>query len=142
MDLTIPLEKVTLNIRTAVLFRTSKGYVLEKHLQGYCFPVGGRVKQGESSLEAAKRELFEELGVRIEKLALRAIVENFFDNGDRRVHEICFVYGVDYPEALELGGDLGAYPLEEIEAIDFRPRIVKEVLQAADDTVLHLIYKE
>jgi 8-oxo-dGTP pyrophosphatase MutT (NUDIX family) len=142
MDLTIPLENITLNIRVAVLIRNRGGYILEESKNGYCFPVGGRVKAGETSKEAAKREVFEELGVTVESLKLRGIVESFFGRDGDRVQEICFVYTVSDAEDLELSNEFGVYALDQIESLDLRPHVIKEIIKSDSGTILHLVAKE
>ncbi len=142
MDLTIPLEKITLNIRVAVLIKKEGGYVLEKSNGGYYFLIGGRVKAGETSEEAAKREAFEEIGVSVEGLKLKGIVELFFGPEDKRVQEICFVYTVSNINDIKLAEQFGVYTLEQIESLDFRPQIIKEIMKSDDDYVLHLTTKE
>lgn len=110
MDLTIKLDSETLNIRVAILLKTKNGYIFEKHKNGYLFAIGGRIKLNESSMEAAVRELKEELLMSDEdfniKLKLRVLIENFLEmknseNDYEHVHEICFVY-----EAEEVYGGL------------------------------------
>jgi 8-oxo-dGTP pyrophosphatase MutT (NUDIX family) len=142
MDLTIPLEKVTLNIRVAVLVKKEGGFVLEKSKGGYYFLIGGRVKAGETSEEAAKREAFEEIGVSVEGLKLKGIVELFFGPEDKRVQEICFVYAVSNVNDINLAEEFSVYTLEQIESLDFRPQIMKEIIKSDDDHVLHLTMKE
>ncbi len=96
MDLTIKLDSATLNIRVAVILKNKNGYIFEKHKSGYIFAIGGRVKLGESSLQAAHRELKEELLISDKnyniELKYKAIIENFYTNANEEMHEICFVY--------------------------------------------------
>ncbi len=142
MDLTIPLEDVTLNIRVAVLIKQQGGFVLEKSKGGYYFPVGGRVKAGETSLSAAKREVLEEMGTEVSDLVMRGVIELFFRSEDRRIQEICFVYSAEVDDVLTLGGEFGTYSLEQIETIDFRPKVIKEIMKAKQDSILHLVMDE
>lgn len=142
MDLTIPLEKVTLNIRVAVLVKKEGSFVLEKSKGGYYFLIGGRVKAGETSEEAAKREAFEEIGLSVEGLKLKGIVELFFGPEDRRVQEICFVYSTAPVDELKLTEEFGVYTPSQIESLDFRPQVIKEVIKSEDENVLHLTMKE
>lgn len=139
MDLTIPFGDTTLNVRVAVLVKRGDGLVFEKSKKGYYFPVGGRVKVGENSEEAAKREVFEELGVVIDNLEQRGVVELFFARDGSPVQEICFVYSASVADDLELTEDFTVFTLEEIDNIDFRPKIIKEVMKARSGTILHLI---
>lgn len=142
MDLTIPLEKFTLNIRVAVLIKKDGGFILEKSKGGYYFPIGGRVKAGETSEEAAKREVFEEIGISVDSFILKGIVELFFGSEDKRVQEICFVYSVSDVNNVKLSTEFGVYTLEQIESLDFRPQVIKEIMRLDTDSVLHLTMRE
>jgi len=57
----------------------------------YC-PPGGGVEFGESSEEALRREIREELNTEIEKPRLVGVLENIFTFDGRQGHEIVFVY--------------------------------------------------
>ena len=142
MDLTIPLEKITLNIRVAVLIKKDDGFILEKSRGGYYFPIGGRVKVGETSEEAAKREVFEEIGISVDNLKLRGVVELFFGSEDKRVQEICFVYSVSDVNNVNLSEEFDVYMLEQIESLHFRPQVIKEIMKLKTDNILHLTMKE
>ncbi|ULQ59592.1 NUDIX domain-containing protein [Brucepastera parasyntrophica] len=100
-DLSIKIDSVLLNIRVAVLIHTQKGYIFEQCTSGYFFPVGGRVKTGEPTEDAARREVFEELGLTMPQCKLNAVVENFFIS-DSRVpfHELCFFINVNMGKSL------------------------------------------
>lgn len=145
MDLTIPIGNSVLNIRVAVLVETPKGFVLEKSTLGFYFLVGGRVQVGETSLEAAKREVQEELGISLENLKLKAIIENFFSETEntsgKQVQEICFVYRSEVKDSLEMGELFAVLTPEQINSIDFRPTILKTVLTQMGDEIVHLIEK-
>lgn len=54
--------------------------------------VGGRVKSGESTTSAIKRELKEELNIDAKDLKLITIAENFFTYRKTKYHELLFVY--------------------------------------------------
>lgn len=138
MDLTIPIGNIILNIRVAVLLKTRGGFILEKNKQGFYFPIGGRVKAGETSNEASQREVLEELGIVVTDLKFKGIAELFFESENGRVQEICFVYSAPDVDDLKLSSGQGTYTLEQIESMDFRPQILKQILQTASDEVLHL----
>lgn len=139
MDLTVQVQDSILNIRVAVLIKTSKGYILEKHKQGYLFFVGGRVQINESSEDAAKREILEEIGVEVKNIKLSSIIENFFKTQEGQVHEICFVYTAEEINDLQLTGDLGEYGLEELLENDVRPAIMKDLLKSKREGISHLV---
>ncbi len=106
MDLTINLEQNNiLNIRVAIICQTENGYLLEKNKKGFYFFLGGRVKLGESSLQAAKREFHEETGLEISEFEFISTIENFYDDKgglkEGAVHEKCFVYKTGKKEGVD-----------------------------------------
>jgi 8-oxo-dGTP pyrophosphatase MutT (NUDIX family) len=91
-DLTIFVNNIKLNIRVAVIIETDEGYIFEKYPKwNYYFIVGGRIKINETSLETAQREIYEELGIRLENFSLKTIAENFFEENNTKYQEICFI---------------------------------------------------
>ena len=137
MDLTIKLEGATLNIRVAILLKSKNGYIFEKNERGYLFAIGGRVKLNESFVDAAERELKEELLISDEdfnvKLKSKAIIENFYKSVDDNmneisIHEICFVYEVENEYSGPLGeGFLEVLP-EEFINHDIRPSPLLDII--------------
>ncbi len=64
----------------------------------YYRPIGGGIEYGETSANALKREVFEEIGANIINLDFLGAIENIFTyNGDLG-HEIVFVYNADFVE--------------------------------------------
>lgn len=139
MDLTIQLEDVKLNIRVAVILNTDQGYLFEKHKVGYYFVPGGRVKANESSLAAAEREIFEEIGYKVGDLKLTSIIENFFGPQTARVQEICFVYKYQITEALSLPDEFTQIKENDLDKEDIRPEIMKKIILEPKDTISHYI---
>ncbi len=142
MDLTIPIGNVVLNIRVALLIKNNKGFIFEKHKDDYYFAVGGRIKAGESSEQALKREVFEELGIEINNFILKSVIENFFVFDTKTVHEICFVYQTD--ETLEnvLSPEFYTFDKSEISNLNLKPEIMKKVIAYDGKEILHLITKD
>lgn len=132
MDLTIQLDGSVLNIRVAVIMETQKGFLLEKNKKGFYFFAGGRVKIGESSLQSAKREIFEETGLDISEFDFVSTIENFFDDRDgskkELVHEICFVYKTNKVDNVDPKYGLYEFSKEEIVNMDIRPEKIKELI--------------
>ena len=63
MDLSLKLQEYKLNIRTAGIIIHNDQILVHKNInEDYCCLPGGRIKLGESSKEALKREIKEELG--------------------------------------------------------------------------------
>lgn len=141
MDLTLDVDQFKLNIRVAVLIRTDKGLLFEKGKDGYCFALGGRVKINESSLDAAKREVFEEISVEVSDLKLVSLIENFFVKGASSVHEICFVYSGNSIVTTELPGNIVAIKREDFQEKDIRPEIIKKIIIEEQGGISHFIVK-
>ncbi len=139
MDLTIQLEGTTLNIRVAIIMKTKRGYLFEKNKKGYLFMLGGRVKAGESSLEAAQREVLEETGYGVGQMQLVAIIENFFDNTDASMHEICFIYHHEGVVDLTLPAEFIEIPEDQLASQDIRPEIMRKIIAAPKDKIMHAI---
>lgn len=143
MDLTIPLENTILNIRVAVLVKTPTGYIFEfSKKNNFYFVIGGRVKTNESSDDAAKREIFEEIGVQLENLKIRAIIENFFTEDNKKFHEICFVYNAEIDKEPVLSSTLVKFTLSEIENIDLKPVILKKLIANQTCELEHIVFKD
>lgn len=60
--------------------------------RGFARPLGGGIDFGETSAEAAIREIKEELGLDITEVKLLGIVENIFVYEGEPGHEMVFVY--------------------------------------------------
>jgi 8-oxo-dGTP pyrophosphatase MutT (NUDIX family) len=141
MDLTITIENTILNIRVAVIMQTKRGYLIEKNKKGYYHFIGGRVKAGENSLQAAKRETQEETGLEIDNFEFVSLLENFFTDVDgAKVHEICFVYKTENVEHIDPKFGLEEFTKEEIRDKDIRPEHIKRmILENGLEKVTHHI---
>lgn len=142
MDLTIKTENAILNIRVAVLIKGSNGYLFEKSKLGHVFCVGGRVKVNESSLDAASREVEEELGFKTDKLKLKGMVENFYKNNDEdNVHEICFVYEAEDAFLDVVPPEFVEVSVSDVDSFDVRPKVMTEFIVDESDDFKHVIAK-
>jgi len=64
----------------------------------YYRPIGGGIEYGETSSQAIKREVQEEIGANIKNLNYLGTIENIFTyNGDLG-HEVVFVYDAEFIE--------------------------------------------
>ena len=129
MDLTINVENVILNIKVNVIIKTVGGVLLEKHEnKSYLFLVGGRMKAGESSLEAVHREVIEETGIKLKNAKFLTVIENFFDVKEGAFQEISFLYEGELESEFVSAPGIIAIPESEIADLNIRPNIMKEIL--------------
>jgi len=80
----------------------------EKFLFTVCFdkitndifyiPVGGGIEFGEYSIDAAKREVLEEIGQEIDNVQLLNVSENIFKFNGINEHEIVFIYKASFKD--------------------------------------------
>lgn len=92
---------------------------------GFARPLGGGIDFGETSAEAAIREIKEELGADIVEVALLGIVENIFIYEDEPGHEIVFVYDGQFI-------DRSLYEKEHLTAVEGK-RQFKAVWRSPDE---------
>lgn len=95
MDIAINKENDRFICRvSAIILNKNNNKILihRKINMNYYMLPGGKVKINESSVEAMRRELSEELNITNEKLTLKSINEGFISNGETNWHEIGFYY--------------------------------------------------
>jgi len=68
--------------------------------QVFYIPVGGGVEVGEYSIDAARREVREEISQEIENIELLNINENIFTYNGKKEHEIVFIYKAEFKNKL------------------------------------------
>lgn len=100
VDVNFSVDSLRFNFRVAA-FVCYKDNILLSHtddeLDIWNMP-GGRVKLGESTLEAIKRELDEELDLIDVNPKLIVVYENFFNWLDKYVQELDYIYKIDVDE--------------------------------------------
>jgi 8-oxo-dGTP pyrophosphatase MutT (NUDIX family) len=142
-DLTIFVNDIKLNIRAAVIIETDDGYIFEKDpKRNYYFMVGGRIKINETSLEAARREIYEELGIDLENITLKAVAESFFEEDNIKYQEICFYYGCKINGVIQLPEAYYALNIDEIRKNDIRPVFIDDIISSKDNRIMHIILRE
>ena len=156
MDVKIKSEICDFKMRVSGLI-IKNGRILTVDIKNnnfYCLP-GGHVHLEESSLEAIKREIKEEVGVDVSGGRIIRIIENFFtcENG-KTMHEVCYYYilyaeGVNASDYTYLENDDGElkelkfkwFKLEDLNGVDFRPKVLAKKLANRNFDFEHIITK-
>jgi ADP-ribose pyrophosphatase YjhB (NUDIX family) len=102
---------------------------------------GGRVEMNESTEDAVRREMMEEIGVHVRVGKLACVCEDFYEYDGMNMHEIGFYYVISLPEGhayydeaefngLERDGELTFrwFPLRELEHMEIYPVFLKREL--------------
>jgi 8-oxo-dGTP pyrophosphatase MutT (NUDIX family) len=121
--------------------KTPRGFLFEKSPKGYIYTVGGKVKLNESSHEAMKREIIEELGVGANEMTLRSVLENFYTTATEKVHEICFVYEIDEEFNGTVPAEFIEVSINEINAYEIKPIQIVDILKSDKNSFKHIIVK-
>lgn len=139
MDLTLPVSGHMLNLRVAILLETPGGLVFEKHPErDFYFPVGGRIKIGETSVESAQRELYEELGIAVTDLKFSTLVENFFEYDGTPYHEINIIYTAS-TGAVSLPQGFIKISRAAVAQYSIEPACLQTMIQSGE-TALHMVH--
>lgn len=126
------------NFRVAILIENKGRFLLETAGEFWNM-IGGRVQFGESSLDAAKRELIEELDIEVDNLTLINVSENFFEWMGKKQQEMLFVYKATLSDKYEITSkdEFKCLDTDEvfkwhdkasIEGIVCRPEIIKKLI--------------
>lgn len=94
-DISVMIDDFKFNFRVCALIENRGRYLLERSdAVDFLNMPGGRVHTGESTLNAIKRELIEELGLKDVTPKLIKVSEQFFVFDNKKYHELNFVYYV------------------------------------------------
>lgn len=94
MDISMMMDGYKFNYRVAAIFEYGDKVLIQKSDKDTFYSlIGGRVKFNETSLQAIKREIKEEIGFSVEEnIKLARVYENFFEYNSTRYHELLFIY--------------------------------------------------
>ncbi|MDQ3927565.1 MAG: NUDIX hydrolase [Chloroflexota bacterium] len=153
----IETDTTTFNLRGVGLFLEGDYVLIHRAEQDdFWTPPGGRAELGESTREAAAREMREELKVEVEIGRLLWVLEYFFESRGRAFHEIAFYYqahlapGSNITPATPLfySDDFGLplifrwVRIDELEGMQFYPSFLKTALKELPETTQHVILPE
>lgn len=103
-DICIPCGDGLVNIRVgAIIYRDGKLLMVGNERADYLYSVGGRIRFGETAVEAVVREVLEETGVKMEVDRLGFVHENYFfgdaaTNLGKLIYEISFFFYMIVPQ--------------------------------------------
>lgn len=155
-DITVDIGNYRLNYRVGALIEHEGKILLHKADDNdyYAIP-GGRVKAGENSDEALKREVKEEMGVNLLIDNYFGMIENFFNTQEKNYHELMALYHCHFEENcslyekeeirdIEEHKNLSFFwiPIEEIDTISLRPVALKEEIKKGLNRTIHIIHRE
>jgi len=83
----------------AVILDKDKILLCKKKGNNYYFLPGGHVEFGETAQQALTRELKEELNIEADTIDYIGTIENFFEEANKKCHEINLVFYVDAKDA-------------------------------------------
>lgn len=141
MDLATQVGDVKLKIRVVGIVETPHGFLFEKSDNDYIFLIGGKIKANETSLEALKRELMEEIGMKVDDATLVSVIENLYSTKDGKVHEINFIYKIKAIFTGTLADGFVEVSMENIGRFNIKPGAIIDILQAKDDSFRSIIIK-
>ncbi len=96
-DITVDIDDWRLNCRAAgIIIHNNKVLLHHNTNDTYYALLGGRVKFGENSADAVRREIKEELGKDVEIMGYISTIENFFELKNKKYHEIMFIHKVEF----------------------------------------------
>lgn len=118
MDIKLKDEKSKFKYRVgAVIINNGKILTVRNHHAPYLCCPGGHIHLDENSLDAIKRELFEETGLKTKQAKLVCINENFYSN-KLNFHELGFYYLVEVENLNDRDKDFSLTENDEGHLID------------------------
>lgn len=101
-DISVMINNKKLNIRVGIIFKYEDKVLVEVPKYNFYNSVvpGGRIKIGEYSIDAIKREIKEEMGFELldSKLGFVKTLEEMFTFNNTDYHEIFFIYKYNVDE--------------------------------------------
>lgn len=145
-DISLVVGQHHFNYRVAAVIRhEEKLLVCRAERDEFYYLPGGRVKDGETSAEAVRRELREECSSEAVTEGPLFLVENFFSLHGRRVHELCVYYAATLLEPRAayptVAGEDDLLWISEpaVRNLNLKPDFLRERLPNLPKTVEHLV---
>lgn len=94
-DVSVMFDDIKFNYRVGLIIEKNDQIIIESsRVVDFSLIPGGRVKTLESTSQAIKREIKEEMGVDIEESEIvgKGLIQSFFKLDNKRYHELFFIY--------------------------------------------------
>lgn len=127
-------DGIRFNFRVSCMIRKGNQVLLHrKEKDTFWNLIGGRVALGESSVDAVRREIKEELGCDSKIHGLVRVCENFFPFNGETYHEMLMIFSGELmeeiqQEKIEDGIVVKWFAVDELEHVDVRPEFTKKML--------------
>ena len=152
-DISFRLDGHRINLRVGGIFIAESRVLLNRlEKDDYWFLPGGRIITGESSEQAIRREIREELGIDCRIVRPVFLMENFFTLAGEPFHELGVYYLLDPAGAsLPKDGDCVKtdagllfqwQAVSRLHAIDFRPAVLATRLRDLPATLEHIVNRD
>lgn len=149
-DISTEISGVIVSLRAAALLKRNQYLLMQRKVgDDFYAPIGGRIKVGETSENALKRELNEELALNLKIKEMVIVLENFVNINNKNYHEISFIYDVECVDELLKNGE--RFVIEDIEfrwisteeirakEVEIKPEILKAMKHCFSGKIQHLI---
>ena len=139
------------NFRVAGIFVNDSKILLQKcEKDNYYSLIGGRVKYGETTIEALIREIQEEIEIKVNEKETKLInvSENFFKYTGKEFHELLFIYKINNKQVNQISEiktlDKTSvvnkwYDISKLNVMDIRPNIITNLIE--NNKIVHCIIK-
>lgn len=136
-DISFLIENIKFNFRVScvIVSPMDKKILLHKKKGDSFWNLpGGRTAIGESSMEAVKREIREEIGCECELKQLVTVSENFFTLNGIKYHELLMIFSGELEneideDKLEEDIEIKWISSEELDHMDIRPECTKSIMR-------------
>ena len=155
-DISVIVGEHLLNYRVSAIIKKENKVLVHHSIGSEHFTLpGGRVKEGESSIEALQREIKEEMDFETEYVRPVSLIENFFIMKGKEYHELLMTHELKFkneeiyakekykPVKPEKQGKLEFLwiDIKDIDNINVVPEAMKNVIKENDHFV-HIINDE